>query len=136
MPTSVSWSRRRRRRNTAGYPATCHGGLTAAIVDETFGGLYSSLLTSGKLGVTIPGLTARLEMDYKRVGGATAEGGARGGGRTPGGAGPAGKGRAPQGEQGVAMVVVLRGTLDDTASPCPHKSFLASPLCPPCHPLA
>lgn len=44
-----------------------HGGLTAAIIDETLGGLYTSLLTSGNLGMTLPGLTARLEVDYKKV---------------------------------------------------------------------
>lgn len=49
-----------------GYPSTTHGGLTAAIVDETFGGLYTCLLTSGGLGATLPGLTARLELDYRR----------------------------------------------------------------------
>jgi acyl-CoA thioesterase FadM len=43
-----------------------HGGLTAAIVDETFGGLYTALLTTGNLGATLPGLTARLELDYKK----------------------------------------------------------------------
>eukprot|EP00879_Flechtneria_rotunda_P004332 GHRR01004582.1.p1 GENE.GHRR01004582.1~~GHRR01004582.1.p1 ORF type:complete len:295 (+),score=65.66 GHRR01004582.1:236-1120(+) len=53
-------------KDVCGYPSTVHGGLTAAIVDETFGGLYTSLLTSGNLGPTFPGLTARLEMDYKR----------------------------------------------------------------------
>jgi hypothetical protein len=39
-----------------------HGGLTAAIVDESFGGLYTALLTTGSLGATLPGLTARLEL--------------------------------------------------------------------------
>eukprot|EP00775_Hariotina_reticulata_P009986 gene9986-10141_t len=52
--------------DVCGYPSTVHGGLTAAIVDETFGGLYTALLTTGNLGATLPGLTARLEMDYKR----------------------------------------------------------------------
>lgn len=54
------------RRDVCGYPSTVHGGLTAAIVDETFGGLYTALLTTGNLGATLPGLTARLELDYKR----------------------------------------------------------------------
>lgn len=53
-------------RDVCGYPSTVHGGLTAAIVDETFGGLYTALLTTGNLGATLPGLTARLELDYKR----------------------------------------------------------------------
>jgi acyl-CoA thioesterase FadM len=35
-------------------------------MDETLGGLYTCLLTSGHLGVRLPGLTARLEVDYKK----------------------------------------------------------------------
>lgn len=35
-------------------------------MDETFGGLYTALLTTGNLGATLPGLTARLELDYKK----------------------------------------------------------------------
>lgn len=53
-------------KDVCGYPSTVHGGLTAAIVDETFGGLYTALLTTGSLGATLPGLTARLELDYKK----------------------------------------------------------------------
>eukprot|EP00877_Chromochloris_zofingiensis_P012887 jgi/Chrzof1/7852/Cz02g38260.t1 len=53
-------------KEVCGYPFTVHGGLTAAIIDETLGGLYTSLLTSGNLGMTLPGLTARLEVDYKK----------------------------------------------------------------------
>jgi acyl-coenzyme A thioesterase PaaI-like protein len=53
--------------NVAGYPSTLHGGATAAVVDETLGGLYTSLLAGGKLGATLPGLTKRLEVDYKRT---------------------------------------------------------------------
>lgn len=53
-------------KDVCGYPSTVHGGLTAAIVDETLGGLYTALLTSGNLGLRMPGLTARLEMDYKK----------------------------------------------------------------------
>lgn len=53
-------------KDVCGYPSTVHGGLTAAIVDETFGGLYVALLTSGGLGLRLPGVTARLEVDYKR----------------------------------------------------------------------
>jgi acyl-coenzyme A thioesterase PaaI-like protein len=52
-------------KDVCGYPSTVHGGLTAALVDESFGGLYTSLLTTGNLGATLPGLTARLELDYK-----------------------------------------------------------------------
>jgi len=54
-------------RDCAGYPSTLHGGATAAFVDETLGGLYTSLLAGGKLGATLPGLTKRLEVDYKRT---------------------------------------------------------------------
>lgn len=53
-------------KEVCGYPSTVHGGLTAAIVDETLGGLYTALLTSGGLGLRMPGLTARLELDYKK----------------------------------------------------------------------
>jgi acyl-coenzyme A thioesterase PaaI-like protein len=53
-------------REVCGYPSTVHGGLTAAIVDETLGGLYTSMLTNGALGASLPGMTARLEVDYKR----------------------------------------------------------------------
>lgn len=53
-------------RDVCGYPSTVHGGLTAAIIDETLGGLYTALLASGGLGLRMPGLTARLEVDYKR----------------------------------------------------------------------
>lgn len=53
-------------KEVCGYPFTVHGGLTAAIIDETLGGLYTALLTSGKLGMQLPGLTARLEVDYKK----------------------------------------------------------------------
>jgi acyl-coenzyme A thioesterase PaaI-like protein len=53
-------------KEVCGYPSTVHGGLTAAIVDETLGGLYTALLASGGLGLRLPGLTARLEVDYKR----------------------------------------------------------------------
>jgi hypothetical protein len=42
-------------KEVCGYPATVHGGLTAAIIDETLGGLYTALLTSGNLGLRMPG---------------------------------------------------------------------------------
>ncbi len=44
-----------------------HGGLTAAIIDETFGGLGICMWKSGALGVRLPAYTARLEVDYKQV---------------------------------------------------------------------
>jgi len=53
-------------KEVCGYPFTVHGGLTAALIDESLGGLYTSLLTSGSLGMQLPGLTARLEVDYKQ----------------------------------------------------------------------
>lgn len=46
-----------------GYPSTVHGGLTAAIIDETLGGLMVSLWRSGVIGL-LPAVTARLEVDY------------------------------------------------------------------------
>lgn len=49
-------------RDVCGFPQTVHGGLTAAIIDETFGGLMVSLWRGGKLGLNPPGYTARLEV--------------------------------------------------------------------------
>lgn len=46
------------------YPSTVHGGLTAAIIDETLGGLMAYMWRSGRMGLTLPGVTARLEVDY------------------------------------------------------------------------
>ncbi len=43
-----------------------HGGLTAAIMDETFGGLGVCLWRTGALGCRPPAYTARLEVDYKK----------------------------------------------------------------------
>lgn len=40
-----------------------HGGLTAAIIDESLGGLMMFLWTSRKIGL-LPAVTARLEIDY------------------------------------------------------------------------
>lgn len=50
-------------RNVCGYPSIVHGGLTAAIIDETLGGLMVSLWKSGAIGL-LPAVTARLEVDY------------------------------------------------------------------------
>lgn len=50
-------------RNVCGYPSTVHGGLTAAIIDETLGGLMVSLWKTGAIGL-MPAVTARLEVDY------------------------------------------------------------------------
>ncbi len=46
---------------------TVHGGLTAAIIDETFGGLGICCWKAGALGFRPPAYTARLEVDYKKV---------------------------------------------------------------------
>ncbi len=54
-----------------GFPQTVHGGLTAALVDETVGGLAVALWRSGALGFRPPAYTARLEVDYKKVRGAS-----------------------------------------------------------------
>jgi len=51
-------------KEVCGYPNTVHGGLTAAIVDETFGGLMFNVWKSGMLGFSLPAVTARLEVDY------------------------------------------------------------------------
>mmetsp|Transcript_32245 Transcript_32245/g.71351 ORF Transcript_32245/g.71351 Transcript_32245/m.71351 type:complete len:278 (+) Transcript_32245:89-922(+) len=53
-------------KDVCGFPQTVHGGLTAAIVDETFGGLGVCLWKSGALGMRPPAYTARLEVDYKK----------------------------------------------------------------------
>lgn len=50
-------------RDVCGYPSTVHGGLTAAIIDETLGGLMLSVWKSGVIGL-LPAVTARLEVDY------------------------------------------------------------------------
>lgn len=52
-------------REVCGYPETVHGGLSAAVLDETLGGLCISLWKSGALGFRPPAYTARLEVDYK-----------------------------------------------------------------------
>eukprot|EP00201_Polytomella_parva_P020273 CAMPEP_0175046192 /NCGR_PEP_ID=MMETSP0052_2-20121109/4886_1 /TAXON_ID=51329 ORGANISM="Polytomella parva, Strain SAG 63-3" /NCGR_SAMPLE_ID=MMETSP0052_2 /ASSEMBLY_ACC=CAM_ASM_000194 /LENGTH=242 /DNA_ID=CAMNT_0016309895 /DNA_START=181 /DNA_END=909 /DNA_ORIENTATION=- len=53
-------------KEVCGFPATVHGGLTAAIVDETLGGLALSEWRQGRLGFAFPAYTARLELDYKK----------------------------------------------------------------------
>ncbi|EFJ49429.1 hypothetical protein VOLCADRAFT_117226 [Volvox carteri f. nagariensis] len=53
-------------REVCGFPQTVHGGLTAALVDETAGGLAVALWRAGDLGFRPPAYTARLEVDYKR----------------------------------------------------------------------
>lgn len=51
-------------REVCGYPNTVHGGLTAAIIDETFGGLMFNVWKDGELGFSLPAVTSRLEVDY------------------------------------------------------------------------
>lgn len=53
-------------KDVCGFPQTVHGGLTAAILDETLGGLGVCMWRSGALGFRPPAYTARLELDYKR----------------------------------------------------------------------
>ncbi|GLC40664.1 hypothetical protein PLESTM_001099000 [Pleodorina starrii] len=53
-------------KEVCGFPQTVHGGLTAALVDETAGGLAVALWRAGDLGFRPPAYTARLEVDYKR----------------------------------------------------------------------
>ena len=49
----------------AGHPRITHGGFTAAVLDETTGGLVYELKKAGVLGPG-PAFTARLEVDYKQ----------------------------------------------------------------------
>jgi acyl-coenzyme A thioesterase PaaI-like protein len=42
-----------------------HGGLTAAIIDESFGGLLFSLNQAGALSFWGPAYTVQLEVSYK-----------------------------------------------------------------------
>ena len=59
------------------FPGTVHGGLTSAILDESFGGLMVNLWRVGWLGVWPPPYTVRLIVDFKTV---RACGGSQGGG--------------------------------------------------------
>lgn len=52
-------------REVAGFPKVVHGGLTAAIFDETFGGLLFSLKQDRVLKFWGPAYTVHLEVDYK-----------------------------------------------------------------------
>jgi len=54
-------------KDVCGYPSAVHGGLTAAILDETLGGLMVSLWREGALGISPPAVTARLEVDYCKI---------------------------------------------------------------------
>ncbi|KAK9868238.1 hypothetical protein WJX84_002908 [Apatococcus fuscideae] len=50
--------------NICGHPKICHGGLTAAVIDETIGGLIYVLKREGELPPG-PAFTVHLEVDYK-----------------------------------------------------------------------
>ena len=52
--------------NVCGHPTIVHGGLTAAIVDETFGGLNYVMKKRGMLDPG-PAFTVHMVMDWKKV---------------------------------------------------------------------
>lgn len=52
-------------RDVAGFPRVVHGGLTAAIFDEAFGGLLFSLKKAGGVTFFGPAYTVQLEVSYK-----------------------------------------------------------------------
>ena len=54
-------------KDVCGFPQTVHGGLTAAIIDETLGGLGLGLWRAGVLGFRPPAYTARLEVSPKMI---------------------------------------------------------------------
>lgn len=58
-------------RDVCGYPKIVHGGLTAAIIDETLGFLLYALKQSKALPFWGPAYTACLEVNYKAVCGNT-----------------------------------------------------------------
>ena len=53
-------------KNVCGHPTIVHGGLTASIVDETFGGLNYMLKKRGALDPG-PAFTVHMTMDWKKV---------------------------------------------------------------------
>lgn len=57
----------RKCRNVCGFPKIVHGGLTAAIIDESFGFLWLSLRANKQLPFRGPAFTAHLEVDYKQA---------------------------------------------------------------------
>lgn len=52
-------------REVAGFPRIVHGGLTAAIFDEAFGGLLFSLKKAGGVNFWGPAYTVQLDVSYK-----------------------------------------------------------------------
>lgn len=53
-------------KNVCGHPTIVHGGLTAAIVDETLGGLNYLMKKRGMLDPG-PAFTVHMTMDWKKV---------------------------------------------------------------------
>ena len=53
-------------KNVCGHPTIVHGGLTAAIVDETLGGLNYLMKKRGMLDPG-PAFTVHMVMDWKKV---------------------------------------------------------------------
>ena len=53
-------------KNVCGHPTIVHGGLTAAIVDETLGGLNYLMKRHGMLDPG-PAFTVHMVMDWKKV---------------------------------------------------------------------
>lgn len=51
-----------------GYPRVQHGGFSAALMDEVMGMLFLALRARRRLPFVGPAFTARLEVDYKKVG--------------------------------------------------------------------
>jgi acyl-coenzyme A thioesterase PaaI-like protein len=52
-------------KNVCGHPGIVHGGLTAALIDETLGGI-NYMLKKHKLLPSGPAFTVHLEVDYKK----------------------------------------------------------------------
>lgn len=52
-------------REVCGFPKIVHGGLTAAIIDESFGGLLFALKQAKALSFWGPAYTVQLEVSYK-----------------------------------------------------------------------
>ena len=55
-------------RDVCGFPQTVHGGLTAAIMDETLGGLGVSLWRSGAIGWQHAHLESEISRPWQQAG--------------------------------------------------------------------
>ena len=53
--------------DVCGYPRIVHGGLTAAIMDESFGFLFYAMRHHKQLPFWAPAFTAHLEVNFKAV---------------------------------------------------------------------